>query len=114
MLTKPSFAVVELTDKVMGVNIENFPDILDHYKDHLKLISDIRFKFSLGVFACEYYGSNGKQNSAFSMKTSDCKTSNNFFWVFINASENASTYLSHCEINIAIDTLAQARMQGFA
>ena len=48
------------------------------------------------------------------MKTSDCKTSNNFFWVFINASENASTYLSHCEINIAIDTLAQARMQGFA
>ena len=60
MLNKPPCTAVELMDEVIGVNFESMPDRLDYYRAHLKFIADIQFKFPLGLFEHDQYGSNIK------------------------------------------------------
>ena len=78
MLTKLRYASVELTVEVMIVNVEGVPDRSDCHGSRLKFISNVQFKFPLGLFAHELCGSNDKCNAVFCMENGDSKTSNNF------------------------------------
>ena len=53
MLNKPTHAIFELTDKVMGIDVENTPDRLDRYRLRQRFLSDVQFKFHVGLLTCE-------------------------------------------------------------
>ena len=68
MLNKPTHAIFELTDKVMGIDVENTPDRLDRCRLRQRFLSDVQFKFPVGSFTCERHGSTGKLNAIFVWK----------------------------------------------
>ena len=76
ILTKSPYDIAKITDKVMGISFESTHNRFDLCQARRNFMASTQFKFSIGLFSCERYGSHGKLHAAFRMEKRDGTTSN--------------------------------------
>ena len=108
LLQKEEYEIVELSDELMGINVESMPDRNLRNKAREAFVASIEFSFPVGVFTFHRFGTLGKWTAVFRMGMGHDDKHHDFIGACIDATKNAPTYLSRRQTNDAIDTIARA------
>ena len=108
LMEKNAYALVELTDEVMGICTDTTPDRKLRSKARAAFVSDLGANFPIGVFVYERHGTLGNWTVVFRMEAGQDEKHYEFIGAVVDATRDAPRYLSRCQTGDAIDTVARA------
>ena len=108
LANKEPYEIVELTNEVMGIDVDDMPDRHEHYRARAKFVDSIKYNFPVGLFTYNRTGTHGQWHVLFRMVMGHDATCTEFIGMCINATKDAPEYLSRRQTKDTIDTVSCA------